>query len=268
MSVDPYHEVQQEIETSLQTAKQLRASYVRIRSTAREDSEELEWAKSELMATLATLDADLEALDESVKVVESADARYFGLDDAEVQRRRRYVMTVQRDIQNMRTELTSPSIPTSSSSSSQHQLGISTSTSSSSGGPRTPTRQQKGGHGSASGSLTGGGGGAHEDDDDQSAWAREEQQMIIREQDKTIDSIAGTLSTIAQQASLMGQEIGEHHELLDDLERGVDKTDGKLSDATKKLKKLLRDSEEKGSGWCIAILIVVLIALLLAVILV
>jgi len=37
-------------------------------------------------------------------------------------------------------------------------------------------------------------------------------QMMIREQDQAIDSIAGTLSTLAQQAGLMGREIGEHNE--------------------------------------------------------
>ena len=66
------------------------------------------------------------------------------------------------------------------------------------------------------------------DEDAQSEWARVEQQvclppfslyftnpgpqMMIREQDRAIDSIAGTLSTLAQQAGLMGREIGEHNE--------------------------------------------------------
>lgn len=48
MATDPYHAVQQEIQTSLQTAGQLRASYVRIRNMAREDSEELGWARNEV----------------------------------------------------------------------------------------------------------------------------------------------------------------------------------------------------------------------------
>lgn len=54
MSTDPYHAVQQEIQSSLQTASTLRASYLRIRSTAREDSEELVWARNEVGFTLAT----------------------------------------------------------------------------------------------------------------------------------------------------------------------------------------------------------------------
>lgn len=66
-------------------------------------------------------------------------------------------------------------------------------------------------------------------EDDQAEWARQEQQvgaltaprkakthsrgqMMIRQQDQTIDSISGTLNTLAQQAGLMGQEIGEHNE--------------------------------------------------------
>ena len=69
-------------------------------------------------------------------------------------------------------------------------------------------------------------------EDHQVAWARQEQevrtgslvanvsvdlarlilQQIMREQDQTIDSLVGTLSTLAQQAGLMGQEIVEHNE--------------------------------------------------------
>lgn len=111
---------------------------------------------------------------------------------------------------------------------------------------------------------------------------------MIREQDRTMDSIVGTLSTLAQQAGLMGQEIVEHNEqvsfptistcmalliphvssrMLDDLEQGVDQTDSKLNDAMRKMRKFLRDSEERGSGWCIIILIIILMILLIAVIL-
>jgi len=142
----------------------------------------------------------------------------------------------------------------------------------------------------------------------QSQWAREEQQMMIQEQDRTIDTISGTLSTLAQQAGLMGQEIGEHNEcvcvplwlcalailsgwleiatrMLGDLEAGVERTDSKLSDAMRRMRKFIRQTEgtfilscrtcitdkswtETKSGWCIIILVVILMILLLAVILV
>ena len=37
-------------------------------------------------------------------------------------------------------------------------------------------------------------------------------QLMIAEQDRTMDSISGTLTTLAQQAGLMGREIGQHNE--------------------------------------------------------
>ncbi|KIY47398.1 hypothetical protein FISHEDRAFT_45470 [Fistulina hepatica ATCC 64428] len=236
MSKDPYHDVKNEIQVSLQTAGQLRASYMRIRHIAvRDDSEELVWARNELKATLATLEADLEDLEESVNIVESTGPRMFGLDDQEVAERRKYVTHVRNEITHMRAEVSADAPPVT---------------------PRPAPR---------SGSST----PAYDvQEDHQSAWAREEQQMMIRQQDQTIDSISGTINTLAQQAGYMGQEIMEHNEMLDDLERNVDRADTKLSSAMLKMKKFLRDSEERGSGWCIVFLIIVLMILLLVIILV
>lgn len=42
-------------------------------------------------------------------------------------------------------------------------------------------------------------------------------QMMIRQQDETISTISGTLNTLQEQAGLMGQEIGEHNEYVRDV---------------------------------------------------
>lgn len=55
---------------------------------------------------------------------------------------------------------------------------------------------------------------AEDGDDHQEQWAREEQQMMMQEQDRTMDTISGTLNTLAQQAGLMGREIVEHNECV------------------------------------------------------
>ncbi|TRM63742.1 t-SNARE [Schizophyllum amplum] len=244
MSKDPYYDLQNEVQASLQTASQLRASYARIRNMAvSQDSEELVWARNELKATLATLEADMEDLEGSVQIVESTGARMFGLDDSEVQERRKFVEHVRREVENMRAEVSGkprsrpPSYASPAPSRPQSWMPQ---------GPSTPPR---------------------EDEDDQTAWAREEQQMIMRDQDRTMDTISGTLTTLAQQAGLMGQEIGEHVEMLGDLEQGVDRAENMLDSAMNRMKHFMRKSEEKGSGWCIIILIIVLCALVLALIL-
>ncbi|KAF5389668.1 hypothetical protein D9757_004091 [Collybiopsis confluens] len=245
MATDPYHAVQQDIQTSLQTAGQLRASYVRIRNMARDDSEELVWARNELKATLAALEADLEDLEDSVRIVETTGPRMFGLEELEVQERRQYVSYVRKEVENMRAEVNHDLSSNSRNLSSYNSPGPLHS------GQNTPRLGSE----------------RDVDEDHQEAWAREEQQLMIREQDRTMESIAGTLSTLAQQAGLMGQEIGEHNEMLDDLEQGVDRTDSRLSGAMRKLRKFARQSEERGSGWCIVILIIVLMVLLLVAIL-
>ena len=67
---------------------------------AKDDSEELNWARSELRGTLAALEADLEALEESVNMVESAGPSRFGLNAGEVQKRRKYVTQVRSEIES------------------------------------------------------------------------------------------------------------------------------------------------------------------------
>ncbi|KAG0698601.1 t-SNARE [Suillus ampliporus] len=251
MSTDPYHVVQQEIQSSLQTASTLRSSFLRIRSLAREGSEELVLARNELKATLATLETDLKDLEDSVKMVEDTGPRYFGLDDAEVSERRKYVGRVRREIEGMRADVEGRNLPPGGKSPStplQSQSSLPS-------GSRSPLQQ-------VPSSQSG------EPDDEQAKWAHEEQQLLLQEQDRTMDSISGTLNTLAQQAGLMGHEISEHVEMLDDLEANVDRTDSKLSNAMRRMKKFVRDTEGKSSGWCITILVVVLLSLLLAVILV
>ncbi|KAG1745252.1 snare protein TLG1/Syntaxin [Suillus lakei] len=251
MSTDPYHEVQREIQFLLQTASTLRSSFLRIRSLARDGSEELVLARNELKTTLAALDTDLEDLEESVKMVEDTGPRYFGLDDAEVSERRKYVGRIRREIEGMRADVEGRNLPPGGKSPPT-PLQSQSSLPSSSRSPLQPVPDSQSG----------------EPDDEQAKWAHEEQQLLLQEQDRAMDSISGTLNTLAQQAGLMGHEINEHVEMLDDLEANVDRTDSKLSNAMRRMKKFARDTEETKSGWCITILIIVLVVLLLAVILV
>jgi len=234
MSVDPYHAVQADIQTSLQAASSLRSSFLRIRSTASKDSEELRWVRDELKGTLATLEADLEDLEASVKIVEDTGGRMFGLEEQEVMARRKFVDRVRAEIGNMRYELLSPEEQARVRSRPLVVAPL-----------ESPDTRE----------------------DEQAAWSREEQQMMMHQQDETLTSISGTLTTLATQAGLIGQETMEQNELLDDLGRGVDETESKLSGAMKKMQRFIRQTEEKGSGWCISILIIILIILLVAVVL-
>ncbi|EJC99292.1 uncharacterized protein FOMMEDRAFT_148802 [Fomitiporia mediterranea MF3/22] len=260
---DPYHEVQREMQGTLANAGTLLSSFRRIQSIGQaksngrgEESEELSYARSELKATLSTLEADLEDLEESVRVVENSGPKSFGLDDSEVQRRRRYVREVRQELDSMRAEVASSEV---GSKHFAYRLGWLTQEEQrlgSSGTPRyapsSPTSRPKA---TFSDPLQQ---PRDNEEDDQAAWSRMEQQMIMQEQDKTIDSITGTVVTLTEQAGLMGTELREHNELLGDLEHNVDHTETKLNKSLRRLQRFVRETEETKSGWCIAILIVIL----------
>ncbi|KAH8113940.1 syntaxin 6, N-terminal-domain-containing protein [Phellopilus nigrolimitatus] len=261
MSTDPYHVVQAEMQGTLASAGTLLSSFRRIRGMAasssgaglgaERESEELAYARSELKATLSALEADLEDLEESVRVVETTGPRYFGLDDSEVQTRRRYVRDVRRDLEDMRAEV--------AASENQGSLnGMRYAPSSPTSRHKTSTPKPHPGDDLERGKK----------EDDQATWSRMEQQMIMEEQDKTIDSITGTVSTLTEQAGLMGQEIGEHIELLGNIESNVDKTETKLRKSLRRIQRFARETEDTKSGWCIGILIAILCVLLLMVILI
>ncbi|KAL5498992.1 hypothetical protein ACEPAH_1510 [Sanghuangporus vaninii] len=259
---DPYNEVQREMQNTLASAGTLLSSFRRIQGMAPsrgrgEESEELSYARSELKATLSALEADLEDLEESVRVVETTGASFFGLNETELQKRRKYVRDVRKELDNMRAEVAS-SEGFGSSSTSRYA-------------PSSPTSRPKSTFVDPL-QRPSNGKSNDEDVDEQTEWSRMEQQaavqMIMQEQDKTIDSITGTVVTLTEQAGLMGREIGEHIELLEDLEQNVDRTESKLNKSLKRIKRFVRETEETKSGWCIGILIVILCILLLMVILV
>ncbi|KIY63553.1 hypothetical protein CYLTODRAFT_426011 [Cylindrobasidium torrendii FP15055 ss-10] len=103
---------------------------------------------------------------------------------------------------------------------------------------------------------------AEDSNADEAAWARDEEALLMQEQDRTMDTIAGTLRGLARQAGLMGEEIAVHNELLTDLEQDVDSTSGRLESSLRRLRKFARDTEASGSGWCVMGLILILVILL------
>lgn len=93
-------------------------------------------------------------------------------------------------------------------------------------------------------------------------------QILMSRQDSTLDKIGSTLSSLRNQAGMMGQEIGEQIEIIDAFDNEVDQSQGRLSKAMTKMDEMVRISDERLGGWCVWILIVILFLLLLVVFLI
>lgn len=100
------------------------------------------------------------------------------------------------------------------------------------------------------------------------AYAAQQQQVLVENQDRLLDGISSTVTTLKAQAGTMGREILDQVGLLDDLESGVDRSQGRLDRANQRMRQFVRDNARSGSSWTILILIAVLSILLFLIVVV
>lgn len=236
-SEDPFLEVQSDVQTLLSQTRPLYSSYLRIRTListkSKQPTPELLQTREELTNNLTTLASDLGDLTDSVKAVES-DPYAFGLDVAEVSRRKAFIREVGGEIESMRAEI-------------QSSDGINGN--SISGALPDPDTFHH-----------------HDDDDAYEEFEREQQQTMFREQDEALDDVYRTVGNLRGQAEDMGRELEEQGVMLDEVDTLADRVGGKLAVGTKKIGEVIRANEDKWSGFCIGALIFVLCLLLFLVI--
>ncbi|MCJ1380786.1 hypothetical protein MMC17_003895 [Xylographa soralifera] len=230
---DPFMQVQADVLSTLDITRPLFTSYLRIRSLASSPSSpELAQARSELETNLQDLSTDLQDLVESVRAAEKDPFRY-GLDVEEVGRRRRLVEEVGGEIEDMREELVKVV-------AGAHVQG---------GGMGLPSP-------SAFDAES-----PHEDG--YAAFEQQRQVEIMHEQDEALDGVFKTVGNLREQAHVMGRELEEQGEMLDEVDTLTDRLGGKLQGGMKKIKTIIRRNEDTMSSCCIGVLIFVLILLLI-----
>ena len=199
--------------STLDATRPLFTSYIRIRSIASSaSSPELAQARSELELNLQELSTDLQDLVDSVRAAEKDPFRY-GLDIEEVGRRRRLVEEVGGEIEDMREELLKA---VSGAERKGGALGL---PSSSSFEPETP------------------------DGDAYAAYEQQRQVEIMHEQDEALDGVFKTVGTLREQAHVMGRELEEQGEMLDEVDTLTDRLGGKLQGGMKRMTTIIKKNE-------------------------
>ncbi|KAG6026733.1 hypothetical protein E4U40_001879 [Claviceps sp. LM458 group G5] len=235
---DPFLQVQQDVLAQLSSTRPLFASYLRIRSLSTDSSSpELASALTDLETSLASLDEDLSDLDASVQAIQANPTQY-GVSPAELARRKRLVQEIGGEMEDMRQELAS-------------KAGLN--------------------HGRAadlpdpSSFAVGDGNGDGYDGDDDDGYAEFEHQQqlgMMREQDEHLEGVHQTVGNLKRQAGDIGRELEEQGEMLDMVDETVERVGGRLQNGMQKLGHVMRQNEDRWSGWCIGILIFVLILVL------
>jgi t-SNARE syntaxin family protein len=239
--------------STLDATRPLFTSYLRIRSIASSaTSLELVQARNELETNLQDLSTDLQDLVDSVRAAEKDPFRY-GLDVEEVARRRRLVEEVGGEIEDMREELAKAV----AGSQAKGAMGL----------PSPSTFDAD-----------------YPDEDGYAALEQQRQVEILHEQDETLDGVFKTVGTLREQAHVMGRELEEQGEMLDEVDTLADRVGGKLQGGMKRITTIIQkneghykqqetnrrgmadDTTDTWSSCCIGILIFVLILLLILVI--
>lgn len=232
---DPFLQVQADVLSLLNTTRPLFQSYLRIRSSALSPtSPELVEARSELESTLQDLSTDLRDLVDSVKAVEHDPYRY-GLEIDEVERRRRLVEDVGREVAGMREELLNTVHDAQSNGKGANALPH----------PSNFDSDEEG-----------------EGNDDYQQFEEQRQMEMMHEQDEALDDVFKTVGNLRMQADTMGRELEEQAELLEDVDNVADRVGGKLQAGIKKVQYVIRKNEDTYSSCCIVLLIIALIILL------
>lgn len=230
-SADPFTAAQSDLLSLLHQTRPLLTSYLRIRSSASSStSPELVEARTELSANLSDLTVDLQDLHDSVRAVEG-DPYKFGLDVAEVSRRRQLVEDVSREVEAMQRQLEQ------TVAASHHNPALA-----------DPGEFDENG------------------DDDYGEWEEQRQMEMMHEQDEALDGVFQTVGNLRMQADTMGRELEEQAELLEETENITDRVGGKLGAGMKRMRSVIESNEDRYSSCCIAALIFVLILLLILVV--
>ena len=206
-------------------------------------NEEFRWHTEEIKKAVKNINWDLQDLDEAVQIA-SKDPERFKLTMDEVQDRQKFISSFKRQLESISSELTSEPTLSKIHSDAQNALfAVSDGTSSNHDfGP----------------SSAGGG---------SSTSAMDQQQMLaVRDrQDGQLDDLHQHMVRVHQMSTTIGTEIGEHIELLNEVEDQVEYTSGRMGSALRKIDKLLSAAGDRGALFVVVILILVLIGLVVLV---
>jgi hypothetical protein len=215
-----------------------------------------------------TLEADLDALRESLLMVDRSGLAAFGLTQTELDRRKRFVResdvalrvsplhsvrTLPSLFQSLqagfsRSNVPSPSQKVCSVNGERIVLTLPPQE------PQYPPARRRYSEDSESGPS------GYPDDLEQQQQAvsllctdlcmrQAEHQSIMERQDTTLDSIAGVLGTLKDQAHTMGREVVEQVSMLGSLDQQVDRTQTKLDSAQAKLSRFIESNKSGSPHW-------------------
>ncbi|EDQ91699.1 uncharacterized protein MONBRDRAFT_22769 [Monosiga brevicollis MX1] len=180
------------------------------------DSEELEWTTKELRTSLKGIDWDLEDLAETVVIAEKEPEK-FKLSHTELAARRQFIERSRRDVQEMVDGTNPAKIKAKRDASDKANLM---------GGSKYNRYEKL----------------EREIQEDNQNFIDDQHQtqgMIMREQDTQLQEVGQTIGVLRQMGQMIGDELEDQNELLEDLDTEMTTTGDRLTNVLRKLDRTL-----------------------------
>ncbi|KTW31178.1 uncharacterized protein T551_01251 [Pneumocystis jirovecii RU7] len=212
---DPFFEAKENVVLKLSDVCRLHDLYLKMqKERCVESSMALADVMKEFREMVDDIDNDLVDLEEVVCVVENQPEKY-GISNEESLKRRAFVDQVRSNLVQIQKDLENPSsdpLDLKNKACSQNSSLL----------PEKPLRR---------------------DSVSNIELAQEYQSLIMNEQDTQLDYVFGTVQNLREQASIMGRELVEQSELIEEVDMRIERTNEKLKRGFKNMKRIVAQNE-------------------------
>eukprot|EP00993_Chasmostoma_nieuportense_P002584 NODE_3367_length_981_cov_19.275176_g3221_i0.p1 GENE.NODE_3367_length_981_cov_19.275176_g3221_i0~~NODE_3367_length_981_cov_19.275176_g3221_i0.p1 ORF type:complete len:271 (-),score=100.78 NODE_3367_length_981_cov_19.275176_g3221_i0:167-913(-) len=235
---DPYTEVKEDLMISL---GELEAAYIKWQKLQKDgETPELEKLRAKLLETIRTIEVDLTGLSDANRAVLTT-RKKFSITDTEIAARQQFVSETKAKLTTIKSELLDPAQKAALQTARRAQLTTQPA-------PAKPTS-------------------SHTQDytllpDDTSDFIDrqlQQQQAIEMEHDVHLEDLSHAVKRLKVSGKDISSELKVQDRMLTSLDDEMNTLQSKLKSASKRVERLLLESDDKGKMGCIGVLVVLLV---------
>ncbi|XP_010912452.1 syntaxin-61 [Elaeis guineensis] len=232
---DPFYIVKEEIQDSID---KLRATFHQWEQTPLDTGEHVHLTK-DVLASCESIEWQVDEMDKAIAVA-ARDPAWYGLDELELERRRKWTSTAHNQVATVRRAVEAGKGKSSSINGMHQEL------------MRLPSD-----HASQAGRSN------HfiADNDDFISSESDRQLLLIKQQDEELDELSDSIQRIGGVGLTIHEELVGQERILDELSMEMETTSNRLDFVQKKVAMVMKKAGAKGQLMMIAFLIVLFIIL-------
>jgi hypothetical protein len=241
---DPYYVAKEEVDVALKKVQDMVAEWKRLfreENTAR--SRRFQEVHAEISGELVNLDYDLKDITATISMVEEHrdNPKFNYVSDAEISSRKEFVRASLATVREIQDNVAGRAAQAKIEADKRQLLGTSGSRGS---GQATDRRVEQ-------------------DNDNFLAQQRQDQHRIMQQQDDTLTQISASAVRLGEAARTINMELQDQQQMLEDLDKDVDRETEKLNFVMKRMGRLLQTGDSKQLCLIIGLFVLMIVLIFL-----